>query len=696
MQNINRLLENSRRSDVRGTTIYSAGKGALHRPDAYKNLSQWDPPALGLPGIAAIGHHINVSDLLLPQIRVNGELLSFTALRHRWTPAFSDTYFRAFPSGEYTKSGLLAVREQKCFTAEDVFVSHLTLCNDDRRPMEVELSLCVPFEEIHAGVYRASADIQPRSLKKSMTLQGFIAAATDHGPSARLTIPPQSRISLRFGFAFSYKNEETACRMLESALQKEDVFADAEYRFNYWMEKNVPALHTDDIDMLKLYYYRFLVIKSAWHTPADVLPDSDYTEGCINESPFGAWFGAPVGLPVPLQIEELKWMKTPDMLRTHIQNWCDAKGVMQGYIQFTPMAIWNAYRQTGDASLLKAYESCARYTKEKCTEDPGHLPVTLGSWVTGAEYQPSFYQYTDPKWNWQCDTEGERNNLGYSRTSLYRVDECAMHAANLQACANMASILGKTEEADEFRLRAQETLRQLCRISWNEEKQFFFDVDVLTGKQCDEACCYDGFTPLMFALADQKYNSVFSHLAAGSDMDSGFSVPSVNKSCPMYWFDNCIAGPTASSMASPHPYGCCWNGPVWPFAVSLVLDALGSSAFADSSLQALWNRLFTEYSELHFHLGDRSTPCICEHYRPTDGLCFSPFTEYFHSEWIHLFLSHWAGIRTDGDTVTFRPFTESEFTLEGIRLGGKLYRFSQKWENGNRLCSYAEMESDSL
>lgn len=694
MENINRLLETSRRSDVRGTNIYTAGRRALNRPDANTDLSQWDPPSPGLPGIAAIGHHIDVTDLILPEIRLDGAVQEFIPVRNRWTPAFSDTYYRTRPTGEYRKSGLFALREQKCFTENDVFVGHLTLSNDDRDPHEAEIQLRVPFEAQSDGIYTVTARILPRSLKKAMTLRGHAAAFTDCGSSARITLPPQSRVSLRYGFAFSAAGAKEAQQMLEEALRCDTVFADAEERFNRWMEENAPVLHTENTDMKKLYYYRFFVIKSAWHTPADVLPDSDYTKGCVNESPFGGWFGAPVGLPVPLQLEELKWMKNPNALRTHIANWSADKGNMQGYIQFTPMAVWNAYRQTGDTSLIAdAYEACARYTRQKCTEDPASLPVTLGSWITGAEYQPSFYQFTEPKWDWQYDTEGERQNLGYSRTSLWRVDECAMHAANLRACADMAAHLGKTEEESFFRERAGAILRHLCRISWNEEQQFFFDVDPASSRQCDEACCYDGFTPLMFGLADKKYRSVFSHLAAGGDMDSGFSVTSVNKSCPMYWFDNCIAGPTASSKAEPHPYGCSWNGPVWPFAVSLVLDALGNSACDDIALRPLWSRLFGEYSELHFHQGDRSTPCICEHYRPTDGVCFSPYTEYFHSEWLNLFLSYWAGIRGDGDCVEFSPFTEEAFSLEGIRLNGKFYRFTQKRENGLLTREYAEIKS---
>ena len=150
----------------------------------------------------------------------------------------------------------------------------------------------------------------------------------------------------------------------------------------------------------------------------------------------------------------------------------------------------------------------------------------------------------------------------------------------------------------------------------------------------------------------------------------------------MYWFDNCIAGPTASDLSQPHAYECCWNGPIWPFAMSLVLNALGEAAYVNETLVDVFLGLFAEYTELHFDLGDRSTPCICEHYRPTDAASFSPYTEYFHSEWLNLFFSYYLGIRVTEQGISFRPMTRESFTVDGVVIRGKTYRFSQECRDG--------------
>lgn len=677
MQNINRLLESSKRSDVIGYNIYTRGKENIKRPTHNEpDLQRWDAATLGASGTVAIGHEIDKKNLVVPVISVNGKSLDFSVTRNRWTPAFMDTYYRCRPFGDYTKSGLLVIREKKCFTENDTFISHMTVSNDGREPITVRVEMSVPYDKISGHLYSVEAKIMPNSLKKRMTLVGYAAAKTSMGECAVITIAPGDSARLRYAFAFSPDCAEAADRAVDDALRIDDPFSASEDRFNAWMDRNAPRLEIENFDLLKIYYYRFFVIKSSLHTPELLLRESDFKGVCVYESPFGLWFGAPVGLPVPLQIEEMKWMKDKTAIRSNIANWSRGVATMQGYIQFTPMAIWHLYLQTGDKSVLTEYYDCVReYTLKKCATDDNALPVTSGSWITGAEYQPSFYQYTVPKWDWRHDGEGVSE--GFALTNLYRADECAMYAANLIACRNMSTIIGKNDDFVMFSRKADAIIEKIKRIMWNENAGFFFDVDVESGLQCDEVYSYDGFAPMMLSDFGVEYHSVFDKLSSGERFDSGFSPTSVGKDCPMYWFDNCITGPTEASLAKPHSYGCSWNGPVWPFAVSLILDALGKATYTNGELISTFVRLFLEYTELHFDGGDRSTPCISEHYRPTDCASFSPYTEYFHSEWLNLFFSYYLGIRVDENGVVFNPITREKFSLDGVIIKGKSYRFSQ-------------------
>lgn len=689
--NYNLFLENAYRSDVIGRNIYTMGRRRIYdykRETAVLPQENWDAPAMGLPGIIAIGHQIDIVDLLTVAITIDGERQEFSPVRNRWTPAWMETYYRsAVQEDYYPKSGTICVKEAKCFLDGDVFFAELTLFNDRRESVEAEISLCVPLAQTQPCTYRVDANVQPGSLGRNYRLRGVAVAATqEETTTIRKTVAGNDCVVVRYAFAFDPASEQTAWRKVKEALRAEQPLQQAQARFNAWMDENVPALQTDNTDILKIYYYRYFVVYRGIHTPKDYIADHDFTGQCVYESPFGYWFGAPVGLSVPLQVEEMKWMKKPEAVYSQLRNWKNDAGNSRGYIQATPMAVWNLYTVHGDRRILEElYDACRGYALWKCNpDDPGALPVQTGSWGTGAEYQPSFYQFTEPKYDWRHDNEMAWQ--GYAHTKLHRVDECVFHAANLTACARMAQVLGRDADRRELENYAEQTLARIRSLCWNEEKQFFFDCDAQTLRQCDESKCYDGFFPMLWNLFGKEYYGVFSQLKQGGGFTADFPLSSVDKQSPMYWFDNCIAGPTASSVKEPHYYDCCWNGPTWPFATSFVLEALGGAAQENEACAAQWRDLFDRYTQLHFAYGDRSLPRIAEHYRSTDGVSFSPYHEYFHSTWIALFMHYWAGIRVENGEVSLAPLTREPFVLDDVCICGSRYRLRQYYEDG-KLCT---------
>ena len=78
---------------------------------------------------------------------------SFNSVRHKWTPAYSETYYRSQTDGLYKKSGLLIIKERKCITKDDVFVSEITVINDNNEPAEIDIKLLSTQEKINDGLY---------------------------------------------------------------------------------------------------------------------------------------------------------------------------------------------------------------------------------------------------------------------------------------------------------------------------------------------------------------------------------------------------------------------------------------------------------------------------------------------------------------------------------------------------------------
>ena len=692
MRNINRLLENSKRCDVRGYNLYSMGRYAVTEAD-YRVLTteKWSEPRPGLFGAVAIGYEIDIPDPVLPRILADGREVQFSAVRHRWTPAYTDTYYRSSPMGEYRVAGTLVMRERKCFTADDTFISHLEFVNDDTAPVSLDISLSVPFSDRGNGEYLLQAQAIVAGLGRKPMVSGFVVVGTSRGTVAHLDLWPHGKASIAYGFAFSKKSGECARNMLAVALGEQDPFFAAEERFNRWMAENAPCLDTENSDLLKVYYYRWFLIKSAIHTPSDVLDDPIFSSRAIYESPFGGWFGCPIGLPVPLQLEEMRWFRSAAVVRDQIKAWCEATGNTQNYIQYTPLAILRYYRQRGDLAMLRAaYPACRAFTLKKSTEKtPERLPVTRGSWQTGAEYQPSFYQYTDPAWDWRCDVEGIRQGIATAPRGLYRVDECSIHVANLRACRDIATILDLSDDAVYFEKAAVKAEKELVDLLWSEKSQAFLDRDATTGLLCDQAQSFAGFYPFALGIGTIEHVRALDVLN-GARFDGGFSVTTADTECPMYWFDSHIVQGGGSTKESPHHYASAWNGAIWPFATTVVLEAVGATAIRAPEYRPLFLRLFGEYTDLHFMGGDRSLPCIVEHYRVSDGYPLSPYTEYFHSKWIDLFLSYWAGIGLAGGHAVFAPMTDENFVLDGVVLGNNVYRFEQK--NGRRSISYTDKQ----
>lgn len=678
--NYNRFLTNSQRSELIGKNMSTVCVNEFSRD----RQRLWRKPEPLMQGTLCMGHELDVSDALTIAVTESGCRLEFDVMRHEWTPAWIDTHYRCAPEIEYyPNSGCIALRERKCITRGDVFVSELTFMNDKKQPVRLDIAFESPFEALGDGMFRAEGRTVPAALHAKYRLSGCFCLAGAPERMA-LELPAGGRARLRAAFAFGHDGA-SARERANAALAAEDAFGENERSLNRWFDENVPALKCDDIELVKAYYYRCLLVDINTFAPAEVFPDHHISGRAMYESRYGSWFGAPIGLPLPLQANEARWLD-PRLAAGQLALLKDRQHVSM-YINNAPASALNLYRLTGDRGWLgEIYGLMRDFTLEKCSS-PGELPVTTGSWVVGAEHQPSFYQHTDPPWDWRHDSSGRK--LGFQPATLYRLDEISYYAQNLRACADMARILGRDAEAARLSELYEAVRARLESEFWNERDGMFYDIDNVSGRQCDLAACYDSFAPFMGNVIDgARYGRSFDRLMDEDWFADEFSAVSVAKNCAMYWFDNCIVGPTAASVAHPHEYGACWNGPIWPYAVTMMLCGLGDYAARHPERRAQWLELFSRFTSLHFHDGDRSTPCITEHYRPGDGRSFSSAADYFHSAYVDLLIRYWAGIDADGEQITFDPFTREEFELRNVRLLGRTYTFRQRLSNGKLTAEY--------
>ncbi|MEK7950780.1 MGH1-like glycoside hydrolase domain-containing protein [Luteolibacter soli] len=701
--NINRYLSNSARTDLIGqdmwTTLKELSDDRVNKPDQVTSgmpqlpQENWGHPQLGMQGVFCAGHQTPVQNLVSVQ---TSEKLVVT--RHQWTPAWSATYYRALPSGKPGASplaGPLSIKETKCITPEDVFVAELEILNDERSAITVDLELIHP--ELKADgtgkvTFTAVTNVGGIAKEKGKGWEingsGWLASKGDLTLGKALSLPPQKTLKVRYAFAVDHVSTTDSNDRVNAALTEADPFKRNETSFNAWYEKNVPEFSTTDPDILKLYYYRWFLVKRSIHDPKNFIAGHPYKRPSIYESPIGDWFCAVIGLPIPVQIQETRWLRDITPGKNQILNWAEnVHHQYRDYLQFTPAAMWNFYKIHPDPEIRAAVAQPA--TDYAWKDVPVHgqpqLPVQEGSWPTGAEYQPNFYQFTKPDaWDWRHDVQGHSQGFPYAKS--VRLDKAAFTIANLYGAANFMEELGNTKSFTDSRNQADRMLKTIEDKHWKDG--FFYSAEPDSYALADQAACYDGFLPFLFGMEKKpQFFTAFDKFFDPAWFWTDYPITTVARNNPMYWTGNAIAGPTASSIAQPHGYPCCWNGPMWNYNNSAMCEALGSVATSPGGERYRdgWLEFHRRWSDSHFVYGDRSVPCAMEHLRPTDASNFRrQVVDYFHSAWLDSTFSYWAGIRvTDKrDKVIFDPLTKEDFELKNVPAGGKELTFVQ--ENGTR------------
>ncbi len=633
---------------------------------------------MGLSGKLSVVHEVvGLSDALTFKVLDGTNELKFAAVRNHWTPAKMVTYYRsekiAAEEGPYV--GATVVKETKAILEDNTYLAEVTIKNvsPEEKVYTVEFEtrggLPVMGEGPKEWVFETVSMCQNVKRKTYACAKGSFA-----GKVLKLNVKGHGEATIRYALGMASESAVEAERRVDAALLDREAFQKNVRAFDEWYAKNVPRFETASSDLRRMYLYRWFVVKRSIHTARRIIAEHEYPRTAMYESPYGAWFDCVIGLPVPVQIVEARWMRDARVVRSHVLNWCDGVKGYRDYIQFTGHSI---------AELMKVHPSkefaAAVYPAVKgfAGKEMDGLPIQVGSWMTGAEYQPNFYQFTNPKWDYRRDKEFT-NEVGYAR--LVRLDTAMYQIGNLLGAAKVAEILGQKEDAAEFSRRANRAIEIIRSRHWDEKLGMFLAADPETYRLADEAPCYDSFAPYLWGtVKDEKYLRAFDKLTDRDWFWEDFPLTTCAKKCPMYNSANCIVSPNVGTRSQPHTYMCSWNGPTWHYANGLYAAAFGEAARVKKSLRHKWLEFFDGWNEVHWAYGDRTSPRAAEHYRPEDGGRNGGAWDYFHSAWLNSFYLYWCGISiSDEGTIHFEPFTEEEFRLENVPLGGKEYTFEQR------------------
>jgi hypothetical protein len=101
-----------------------------------------------------------------------------------------------------------------------------------------------------------------------------------------------------------------------------------------------------------MYYYRWYLIKKASINARRFIPHHPYPDRVMYEGQAGAWFTKVIGLPLPLQILEARWLRDPAIAAGQART-ALTKDDFFDYLNWTPWAIWQLHLVRPNRDLIK-------------------------------------------------------------------------------------------------------------------------------------------------------------------------------------------------------------------------------------------------------------------------------------------------------------------------------------------------------
>ena len=696
-QCVNAELVSAYRCDLVGPEVWTGGTHGLGhaglKGDAatyWKGEVPFELLGKPKPGLSGQLHAVHMvaglSDAVGLSVVEGTKPVVLVPVRNRWTPAFMTTYYRGEPTRvsetEGGHVGATVLKETKAILDDNTFLAEATLKNTGPVPRTYRVAVRTRGGLPGMGEPARAWTFETVAMNQHQARRTFAcAAASFAGDGTTLVVPAHGEATFRYALAFAPASADEAAARARRALAATAPFRANERAFDDWFARNVPRLETPNPDLRRMYLYRWFVVKRAAHTARRLITDHEYPRTAFYESPNGSWFNCVIGLPVPVQIMEARWLRDPAPIRGHVLNWCEGVRGYRGYIQFTGRAIAALQENhPSRAFAARVYPAVKAYAEKTAGPDAGNLPVQRGSWPVGAEYQPNFYQFTEPKWDYRHDS-GFGPKQGFDIARLVRLDTVVYMIGDLLGAARLATSLGRTDEAAALAVRADKALEIVRTRHWDERLGLFLAADPATYRLADEAVCYDSFAPYLWGLVpDARFLRAFDKLTDRAWFWDDFPFTTCAKNCPLYNGANAIVTPPAATPDQPLAKGCCWNGPMWHYANGLYAAAFGEAARVKPDMRAKWMEFFDAWSESHWAYGDRTAPRAAEHFRPEDGARCGAAWDYFHSAWLDPFYLYRCGIALSGDlkTLRFEPFAQEDFRLARVPLAGRLYTFTQR------------------
>lgn len=612
-----------------------------------------------------------IEDPVVVEISVNGRPVTIKRAAVYWHP--SHVYRR-------TTEHDLRIQEHKFITADDVLCDQIELTNEGDMEVTVEI-------DTSCGALSDAARVGRDGIAGGWHTYGqpvrMVLAAPARPNSNNRTL--ETRVSLKPGqtesllVALAVSDTQLGAQeALRRWSRQTDPLQQHREEYQQWFDDNCPDFECSDAFIQKIWWYRWFVAR---HNLID--PGAGYLRyPAFYEGKHGG-YARMITASAPLILNEVRWLRDQQYSRGMIRNllqtqpeeglyrdlWVDRRRGLQenehgnpdpGYEEFLPAAFWGAllvhpsrgFTEQVAASMARNIEGL-----RKIRDKNGNLLLNPGGHHMTQEHAPSFTYFHDFD-DW------------YDYTELERPDYSAFFYGSLCAAAAAFRSIGEAKKAEWYDNLAERCADAICTHLWNDDDGYFYAIREADGEYAfvREA---NGLFPFAFmAVPDEpEYARALEYLFDEDELFSPWPFATCSRQCPAasltpgYWGEE-----KKSSYAT-------WNGPTWPYANSILTEAIAnviryhSQEFVDGRLLT---GFLSGFARMMCEDQDLNQPMVREVYDGETGEGYG-CPDYFHSSFNDLVIRFMCGvIPLDEDTLVVDPLCEgwTHFRLENLRYRG--------------------------
>jgi hypothetical protein len=405
-----------------------------------------------------------------------------------------------------------------------------------------------------------------------------------------------------------------------------------------WMVQNVTAFECPDKELEEIYWYRWWVYRKALKQVDGQVAMTEFIKR------------NPVSSAVGHQVMESRWVRDNKYGDAILLYWLRGKGVPNDRLNYSGWTIWAAYQRylvTGDKeSLVGMLDDFIRYYQgwEESRMNP----------------DGSFWQF-DVRDAMEESISGSRTNRNL------RPPLNSYMYGNAMALVEIGKLAERPDVVETYSRKAAGLKKFVQERLWDPQAQFFKVRFVNGGPSNDtlsDAREAIGFIPWYFELPDKGkgYEQAWAQLVDPQGFWAPYGITTAEQRHPLF-----RVGKTGT---------CEWNGPVWPFATSQTLTALGNvmNHYEQSYVtkQHYLQAIQTYAKSMHRD----GKPYIGEYLDEQTGKYLRTDLErgryYNHSTFCDLVINNLVGLRPRADQmIEINPLVPADawdyFCLDGVK-----------------------------